>query len=84
MYLRNAAFLPDELARIVHVAAAREDNEIVISLSRETSEQFRTVFTEHLAKVGFDDAYDPTSEGKVLESLIDLFRWVDRVIARDN
>jgi len=73
MYLRNAAFLPDELARIVKAAKDGEDNEVVISLSPEISERFREVFTEHLAKVGFDDAYEPTSEGKVLEALIDRF-----------
>lgn len=73
MYLRNAGFLPKELARIVNAAKDSEGNGIVISLSPEISERFREVFTEHLAKVGFDDAYEPTSEGKVLEALIDRF-----------
>lgn len=73
MYLRNAAFLPDELARIIKAAKDVEDNGILISLSPQMSERFREVFTEHLAKVGFDEAYEPTSEGKVLEALIDRF-----------
>lgn len=73
MYLRNAAFLQDELARIVNAADAGEESGIVISLSKETSERFRAIFTERLASVGFDDAYEPTSEGKVLEALIDCF-----------
>jgi len=73
MYLRNATFLPDELARIVNAAKDGEGNGVVISLSQEMSERFREVFTEHLAKVGFDEAYEPTSEGKVLEALIDRF-----------
>jgi hypothetical protein len=71
-YLRNAGFLPNELARIVNAAKDSGDG-IVIALSPEISERFREVFTEHLAKVGFDDAYEPTSEGKVLEALIDRF-----------
>ena len=73
MYLRNARFLPDELVRIVNAANDGEDNRVVISLSQEVSEQFREAFTERLAKVGFDEAYEPTSEGKVLEALIDRF-----------
>lgn len=73
MYLKNSAALPEDLAQIVNAAAARDKNEIVISLSREIAERFRAVFTEHLAKVGFDDVYEPTSEGKILESLIDRF-----------
>jgi hypothetical protein len=73
MYLRNATFLPDELARLVNAAKDGEDNGIVISLSPEMSERFREAFTEHLAKVGFDDGYEPTSEGKILEALIDRF-----------
>lgn len=73
MYLRNAAFLPDELSRIVNAAKDTEDYGIIISLSGEMCERFREVFTEHLAKVGFDDVYEPTSEGKILETLIDRF-----------
>jgi hypothetical protein len=63
MYLKNSTFLPDELRRIVNAAAAGRDNGIVITLSRETAELFRSVFTDHLARVGFDHAYKPTSEG---------------------
>ncbi len=73
MYLRNAAFLPDELARIVRDAKDGEGSGMSIPLSSETSERFREVLTDHLAKVGFDDAYEPTNEGKVLEALIDRF-----------
>ncbi len=73
MYLRNATFLPDELALVVQTAVIDNENEFVICLSKETSEQFRDIFTEYLAKVGFDDAYQTTSEGNVLEALIDIF-----------
>jgi hypothetical protein len=73
MYLKNMAFLPDDLARTVNSAAATDEKGKTISLSREASEQFRAVFTEHLAKVGFNEKYEPTSEGKVLEALIDRF-----------
>ena len=73
MYLRNATFLPYDLSRIVGAAENSENNGIVILLPRDASERFREIFTERLAKVGFDDDYKPTSEGKVLEALIDHF-----------
>lgn len=73
MYLKNAAFLPDELARVVDTAKDTEDNGVAILLSPEISGRLREVLTERLAKVGFDEAYRPTSEGKVLEALIDRF-----------
>jgi len=40
MYLRNSAFLPDELVRIVNAAKDGEDSGILISLSPEMSERF--------------------------------------------
>ena len=73
MYLKNTAFLPDELARIINAGDAGDNGGILLSLSRDTSEQFRSIFTERLAKVGFDGGYEPTSEGNVLETLIDRF-----------
>ena len=73
LYLKNAAFLPEELRRIIDAAAANRETAIVMTLSRDMSERFREVFTERLAKVGFDRAYEPTNEGRLLETLIDRF-----------
>ncbi|MDR2880589.1 MAG: hypothetical protein LBV29_01635 [Azoarcus sp.] len=73
MYLMNAEFLPVDLMRIVNSAKGGEDNGIIISVTPEISDSFRESFTERLAEVGFDDAYEPTSEGKILEELIDIF-----------
>ncbi len=46
---------------------------IMLGLTLTTAEEFREAFTEHLAKVGFDDAYETNPEGKLLEDLIDRF-----------
>ena len=73
LYLKNAAFLPEELRRVVNAAVAHGETATVMSLSRDMSERFREVFTERLAQVGFDRAYEPTSEGRLLEKLIDHF-----------
>lgn len=73
MCLKSTTVLPDELRRIVNAAAPGRDNVIVISLSWETAELFREAFTDYLARVGFDDDYKATSEGQLLEDLIDSF-----------
>ena len=73
LYLRNTAFLPDLLANIIASATLGDDRELTISVSHAILEKFREVFTEHLARVGFDTKYEPTSEGKLLEGLIDRF-----------
>jgi len=44
-----------------------------LEVSAATAEEFCEAFTEQLAKVGFDEAYEPTAEGKLLENLIDRF-----------
>jgi len=44
-----------------------------LQLSLSLSESFRSTFTERLASAGFDENYEPTIEGKVLEKLIDRF-----------
>ncbi len=41
--------------------------------SAATAEEFREAFTEQLAKVGFDESYEPTAGGNLLEDLIDRF-----------
>jgi hypothetical protein len=72
-YLASANFLPAELGRIVDTAERSGDEARVLSLDRNTAEHFRDVFTTRLARVGFGPNYEPTSEGKRLEGLIDRF-----------
>jgi hypothetical protein len=68
-YLARATFLPTELRELAaSVTAVR-----VFSIDTETAERFRDVFTERLARVGFDTDYALTEEGVILEELIDAF-----------
>lgn len=72
-YLGSTSFLPQELADLILKARHGGDNQNVIAVTPEIAERFREVFTERLARVGFGPDYEPTSEGKLLEGLIDRF-----------
>jgi hypothetical protein len=72
-YLRQSSFLPASLARLVEAVGSEGDEARVIRVSQEVAEKFRSAFTDQLAKVGFGVDYQPTSEGRILEELIDRF-----------
>jgi len=72
-YLKGTNFLPAELARIIADAHTVGKDRYVLHLSREILEQFREAFTLRLARVGFGPDSEPTTEGKMLEDLIDRF-----------
>jgi hypothetical protein len=72
-YLQRSAFLPAPLVRFVNAAQPEGDQACVIRVPRGVAEEFRSAFSDQLAKVGFGPDYEPTSEGRVLEELIDLF-----------
>lgn len=73
MYLKNTDFLTPSLAGIIKAARSIGDDSYRVLVSNETAEEFRSAFTNRLAKAGFDRDYNPTSEGKILEDLIDRF-----------
>jgi len=73
VYLRNTKFLPQDLERIVATAETVAGVAPVLVLDRDTAERFREEFTVRLARVGFDQHYEPTAEGTLLEELIDQF-----------
>ena len=72
-YLATASFLPPALLECLQDVRWRSDVAATLELSAVTAEEFREAFTEQLAKVGFDEAYEPTAEGGLLEDLIDRF-----------
>lgn len=43
-----------------------------ITLSHDEAELLREYFTDRLAKVGFDENYEPNDEGVMLERLTDI------------
>ncbi len=72
-YLNGAGFLSSVQLGTVQDAKWRSVNSITLQLSDVVAEEFRDAFTDQLAKVGFDEAYAITEEGKLLEDLIDRF-----------
>jgi hypothetical protein len=46
---------------------------VAVMLSRDLIEKCRETLTDRLGKVGFDENYEVTSEGKMIENLIDRF-----------
>lgn len=73
IYLKNTDFLPASLAQLVEAAQPIGRDLYVLSVSRDIAEEFRSAFTDQLAKVGFGPDYELTSEGGMLEDLIDRF-----------
>lgn len=71
MYLLGANFLPQHLAAVRDAGVQSLPAEIRVT--PEEAEEFRAAFTEQLARSGFDQEYCPTSEGALLEGLIDKF-----------
>lgn len=72
-YLINAKFLAPLQVEAIRAAESSNDGSAVLTLSRNSAEEFREAFTNELAKVGFDENYDLTAEGRILEDLIDFF-----------
>jgi len=72
-YLCNAGFLGEHQTDVLRQAERSHSAGVTLNLTRSAAEEFRDRFTEHLAKVGFDENYNPTPEGKMLEDFIDRF-----------
>ena len=73
-YLKNGNFLPAHLLEVLDAAEAIRDNARALHVSSLVAEEFGSVLTDYLAKVGFAEDYEPTNEGRLLENLIDRFR----------
>lgn len=73
-YLKTVDFLPRALLEFLQDILWRPHVEGPFEVPAVTAEEIRDALTERLAKVGFDQAYEPTAEGVILEDLIDRFR----------
>lgn len=74
MYLKNTAFLPASLARLVDSAKAINPKSYALSIPHDTADKFRSALTERLARAGLGADYELTGEGKTIEDLIDRFQ----------
>ncbi len=72
-YLNRAGFLPLALSQSLKDVRWQYGRTGTLDLSHARVEEFREAFTEQLAKVGFDETYELTPEGRILEDLIDNF-----------
>lgn len=72
-YLRHASFLEPEFKKSLEEARKQRGGSFLLDLSRDIAESFRDRFTLELARVGFDENYELTDIGEVLEDLIDRF-----------
>ena len=50
-----------------------ENNFVIIEIDEETADEIHDWASDELQRKGFDKNYELTSEGKILEELIDLF-----------
>lgn len=72
-YLCKASFLPDRLRQLFFLTERREENAYMLNISEDQADEIRDLCGEQLQLVGFDEKYDPTPEGKLLEDLVDKF-----------
>ena len=73
-YLLAADFLPERLVEVLkHKVQWQNKFKATLQLPPSVAEEFRDYFTDHLVKVGFDEKYEPNSEGVQLEALTDRF-----------
>lgn len=72
-FLRNATFLPEALRRTLDEVLPAGQGACDLLVTTALAEELRSSFTDRLADVGFDAAYELTDEGRSLEELIDRF-----------
>ena len=72
-YLLAARFLPPDLPGCLRSVQWRSATAAALELSPVAVEEFRDALTEQLARVEFDEAHGLTTEGRLLEDLIDHF-----------
>lgn len=72
-YLTSSNFLPNELNRMVRSSIEKYDHKYLLVISEEEVDILRDFFGEQLQMEGFDEGYELTKQGEILESLIDKF-----------
>ena len=72
-YLKQAGFLETELLQYLQDAEEQRGGNFLLNLPPAIAQSFGHSFTIRLAGVGFDEHYELTDEGEVLEELIDRF-----------
>ncbi len=69
-YIRKANFFPLELLELF-LNIEKQEVIYILKLLQTQADEIRDLCGERLQFVGFDEKYELTKEGKILESLID-------------
>ena len=69
-YLCRALFLKDEFRKLLF-SSEQLNSTYVLKISENHADAIRDLCGEQLQIAGFDEKYELTSEGRILESLVD-------------
>ncbi len=72
-YLLNEKFLSKDLRTLLQSAKLLNPSTVALEITNDQADVFRDAFGERMQEIGFNDKYEPTPEGKILDSLIDRF-----------
>lgn len=72
-YLYSISFLTKEQRNTLFSNVKYDDNQYSLKISENQADELRDVCGGQLQLIGFDEKYESTPEGKILESLIDKF-----------
>ena len=71
-YLCQASFLEDKYRKLLFFSQQKDDK-YALKISEDQADEIRDLCGEQLQIAGFDEKYELTPEGKILESLVDKF-----------
>ncbi|MBS0622248.1 MAG: hypothetical protein JSR80_04755 [Verrucomicrobia bacterium] len=71
-YLCKASFLEDKYRGLLF-SSARCNNNYMLIISEDAADEIRDLCGEQLQVAGFNEVYELTAEGEILENLIDKF-----------
>lgn len=71
-YLCQATFLDDKYRRSLF-SSQQEGDKYSLKIPQDQADEIRDLWGEQLQIVGFNEKYELTPEGKILESLVDKF-----------
>ena len=72
-YINSSNYLTKELLLEFNNSIVKHNDKYTLRISEEKADLFRDLFGEQLQVVGFDDKYNLTKEGEILEDLVDKF-----------
>lgn len=72
-YLLSSSFLSSNWKTLISIAHRQVGNFHILTISEDQSDEIRDICGEQLQLKGFDEEYNPTPEGEILESLVDKF-----------